>query len=89
MVHNTFEDKYAIRKGKWVLINAPDGTHSDVPGWINEMFGYEPNYYPAALFDLTIDLRQQKNLYMEHPEIVKELQDLLKKYQEEGRSVIR
>jgi arylsulfatase A-like enzyme len=35
---------------------------------------------PAQLYDLETDLRQTKNLYNEYPEVVKEMQALLKTY---------
>ncbi len=35
---------------------------------------------PAQLYDLTADVNQTKNIYTEHPAVVKELQSLLAKY---------
>ena len=41
----------------------------------------KPDASPAQLYNLEVDLKQTKNLYREHPEIVQEMQALLKSYQ--------
>jgi arylsulfatase A-like enzyme len=40
----------------------------------------KPDAPPAQLYDLENDLKQTKNLYREHPEVVKELEALLERY---------
>ena len=51
--------------------------------------GYEPvlieavvpqDAPPGQLYDLSTDLYQTKNVYREHPEVVKELKALLQSY---------
>ena len=76
-VQNTFADKYAIRSGDWVFINAPDGYHSRVPEWINAHFDYEPNIDEVGLYNLKKDIGQHLNIASELPEKVKELQEAL------------
>lgn len=44
----------------------------------------KPDASPAQLYNLDVDLAQTKNLYREHPEIVKEMQSLIKDYQAMG-----
>lgn len=39
---------------------------------------------PAQLYDLETDLQQTRNLYREHPEVVKELSALLESYRSKG-----
>lgn len=43
----------------------------------------KPGSPPAQLYDLQNDLKQTRNLYNEYPEVVKEMQDILKTYQAE------
>jgi arylsulfatase A len=86
-VQNTFKDRYAIRKGDWVLIDSESGMHTKVPEWFNEQFGYKVNTYPGELYNLKNDISQKDNLYGENPEKEAELKQLLEKYKAEGRSV--
>lgn len=86
-VQNTFKDRYAIRKGDWVLIDSESGMHSQVPEWYNEQFGYSENQFPGELYNLKDDIAQKNNLYGAYPEKVTELKTLLEKYKREGRSV--
>jgi len=86
-VQNTFEDRYAIRKGDWVLIDSKSGEHSKVPDWFNEQFGYSENQFPGELYNLKDDISQKNNLYGENPGKVAELKALLEKYKKDGRSV--
>jgi len=86
-VQNTFKDRYAIRKGDWVLIDSKSGMHSKVPEWFNEQFGYSDNEFEGELYNLEEDISQKNNLFGEHPEKVAELRTLLEKYKAEGRSV--
>jgi hypothetical protein len=39
------------------------------------------------LYDLSMDLKEESNLYDQYPEVVEELSSLLQKYMDEGRSV--
>jgi arylsulfatase A-like enzyme len=90
-VHNTYKNRYAIRKDKWLLINSYSGEHTKSPDWFNEQFGYEPlnEEQEGQLFDLSKDLAQKKNLFDQHPEKVEELRTILTKYRQEGRSIPR
>ncbi|NQU54477.1 MAG: arylsulfatase, partial [Bacteroidetes bacterium] len=76
-VQNTFKDRYAIRKGDWVLIDSESGMHSAVPKWFNEQFGYSENQFPGELYNLKDDISQKNNLYGENPVKVAELKALL------------
>jgi len=77
LVHNTFENRYAIRRDHWVLIDGPSGGHTSVPEWFDDEFGYRKNALPGALYDLNSDPAQKNNLYARHPQLVKALQHLL------------
>ncbi len=86
-VQNTYKDRYAIRKGDWVLIDSESGMHSKVPDWFNEQFGYTENQFPGELYNLKEDISQKNNLYGENAEKVTELKTLLEQYKSDGRSV--
>ena len=76
MVHNTFEDKFAIQKDGWVLIDARDGEHSKMPEWYRAREKYEASTDADAagiLFDLSKDKGQRKNVIAGFPEKAKEL----------------
>jgi len=79
---------FAIRKGDWVLIDAPSGDSKRIePGWFKAERGYHEHDFPAELFNLKDDQAERQNLYRKFPEKVKELKILLEKYKEDGRSV--
>jgi len=89
-VHHSASGKFAIRKGDWVLIDAPTGDDNGVkkgePQWLKDQRGYTRHEQPGELFNLSEDPSQRINLYAEYPEIVRELKSLLKKYKRDGRS---
>ncbi len=77
-VHHSIEGMFAIRRGPWKLI---EGRGSG--GWTG---GGEDDPAPGQLYDLHADLEENRNLYLERPEVVRELSDLLQSYRERGRS---
>lgn len=85
-VHHSGKGHFAIRRGDWVLIEAPTGDDNKEPDWFKNLRGYEPHNQPGELYDLRQDLAERKNLYAEKPQIVSELKELLKAYRSDGRS---
>ena len=88
-VHHSARGKFAIRKGDWVLIDAPSGDDNGVngePEWLKKERSYAPHSMSGELFNLREDLAQRDNRYEESPEIVQELKKLLEKYKTDGRS---
>jgi arylsulfatase A-like enzyme len=88
-VHHSASGKFAIRKGDWVLIDAPSGDDNrkrGEPDWLKQERGYTAHDQPGELFDLRQDLSERRNLYAERPEIVRALKELLEKYKRDGRS---
>jgi arylsulfatase A len=88
-VHHAASGKFAIRKGDWVLIDAPTGDDNGKqgePGWFKTERGYARHDQPGELFDLRQDVSQRQNLYAGQPERVRELKGLLEKYKRDGRS---
>jgi hypothetical protein len=87
-VHHSGNGSLAIRQGNWVLIDAKSGGVRKEPEWFRRERGYHdaPNDCPGVLYDLSQDLAERRNLYGEHPEVVRRLKTLLEKYKREGRS---
>ncbi|MDQ8180259.1 arylsulfatase [Pelagicoccus sp. SDUM812005] len=81
IVHNTSASNYAVRRGDWVLIDAPSGDHNRKrSGEFEEMRGYPADDgQPVELFNLRNDPSQRRNVAKEYPEKVQELQALLKR----------
>ena len=73
-VHNTFAETWALRRGKWLFLDAADGAHTRVPKWLREEQGLGPAPEGAWLFDLDADLGQRVNLLREQPELAAEMQ---------------
>jgi arylsulfatase A len=89
-VHNTNKEHYAIRDGKWLLVNARNGYVSGVNKAWEEKHGYPPeDKLPVELYDFEKDPQQKTNLAAGHPEIVEKLQNLLTKIRKEGHSAPR
>jgi len=89
-VHNTKKDHYAIRDGKWLLVNAQTGYLRPAPKAWEARHGYPPeDKLPVELYDFEKDPSQKTNLAAEHPEIVQKLQELLAKIREDGHSAPR
>jgi len=89
-VHNTFANQYAIRDGNWLLIDHKTGYHSR--GW--QAWEKRHDYpagddQPAELYHLAKDIGQRHNLAADHPEKVKQMQNLLAKIRQQGHSAPR
>lgn len=83
-VHHSVNGSFAIRKGKWKLINCPGSG-----GWSDPKPGSpeEEGLPPVQLYDLDMDVGETMNLVDEYPEVSKELMQLLEDYIHKGRSV--
>lgn len=82
VVHHSFHGMFAIRKGKWKY------TPELGSGGFTKPLSIEPkpNETPGTLYDMINDPEEKNNLYKEHPEIVEELEQLLKTYKSQGYS---
>jgi len=78
VVHHSISGLFAIRKGKWKLV---DGVGSG--GWSGKGDGL-----PGQLYDMDADPGEQNNLYSDpgHQHIVNRLKALLEEYKTQGRS---
>jgi arylsulfatase A-like enzyme len=82
VVHHSNDGMFAIRKGKWKLILGRGSGGFTAPTRIEPALG-EPE---GQLYDLDEDRSEERNLYLDYPEIVDELKTLLAAYRKEGRS---
>ena len=76
IIHHGIDGTFAIREGKWKLIDAP---HSG--GWSLRKNSIKPDEYPARqLYDMENDIYEKHNLINEYPEVAEKLLIKLKKY---------
>lgn len=83
-VHHAGDGSFSIRQGRWKLENTPS---SGGYNRITAEQAREEGLPPLQLYDLKSDIREQKNVYDAHPEVIERLNNLLEKYKREGRSV--
>ena len=90
MVHNTFEDQYAIRDGDWVLVHTKSGAaRPEPPAWLKKHRVPADGVSPVGLYNLREDIGQRHNLADTHPETVARLSALLEKIRTQGHSAPR
>ncbi len=83
-IHQSSRKVLAIRQGDWKLIPALGSGGFSEPRTVDP----KPNGPQGQLYNMRQDLGETNNVWSEHPDIVKRLTDLLKKYQREDRSVV-
>ncbi|MDX2445010.1 MAG: arylsulfatase [Bacteroidales bacterium] len=86
-VHNTYENKWGIRKGKWLYINDQSGGHRDMPESFKKLIGYTDFNTPGLLFNMEDDSEQRINLFEKYPEKIIEMDNLLHEYRNKPNSV--
>ncbi|MCH8830938.1 MAG: arylsulfatase [Planctomycetes bacterium] len=82
VVHHSLAGVFAIRKGTWKLILGRGSGGFSKPRRIKPKPG-EPT---GQLYDLAQDPSETKNVYLDHPQVVRALSSLLQRYQKSGRS---
>lgn len=81
-VHHSLSGMFAIRQGDWKLIVGRGSGGFTAPRKVSAKEG-EPE---GQLYHLGDDPSEEKNVYSDHPEVVKSLTELLMRYKEKGRS---
>jgi arylsulfatase A-like enzyme len=84
IVHHSSDGVFAIRRGKWKLIVDTGGSG----GWPPPRGGRPVPGSPGQLYDLQADPGEQTNRWGERQDVVDQLTTLLKRYRQEGRSVV-
>ncbi len=84
IILHSYEGLFAIRRGKWKLIQGYGG--GGISGKKEKPWFWEPEW---QLYDLTADPQEKSNVYSDHPDVVRELSELLERYRKSGRSVSR
>lgn len=77
LVHHSIKGNFAIRQGQWKLELCPGSG-----GWSKGRVADAP----GQLYDLTQDVGERTNQYVQHPELVKRLIEELQKTVADGRS---
>jgi arylsulfatase A-like enzyme len=86
-LHQTTSLAMAIRRGPWKYLDHKGSGGNKYPkqGLEDNVVEQAPDA-PGQLYNLETDPGETKNLYYEHPEIVKELKALLEESKQSGRS---
>lgn len=77
LIHNTMENRWAVRKGDWLYINDSTGQHSAMPESFSKLRGYSNFNTPGLLFNLKEDPEQRINHYESQPERVASMDRLI------------
>lgn len=83
IVHHSIDGYFSLRSGKWKLLFCPGSGGWSYP----TMKDVEKGDFPdVQLYDMETDPSEKENVYAQHPYIVKELTERMRRYLEEGRS---
>ncbi len=84
-VHHSIDGDFTIRRGEWKLLLSPSsgGWSFPQPGRDDEVIKTLP---AVQLYNMAADPGETQNLCDEHPEIVRELKELMIRYIRNGRS---
>ena len=85
VVHHSSNGFFAIRKDNWKLIMCPHSGGNSKP---KENTDEAKSLPQIQLYDLSNDIGETQNVYEKHPELVKQLTDILTNYLKNGRSTI-
>lgn len=89
-VHNTYKGGYAIRSGKWLLIDAKHGyVSARNKEWEVKHEYPKDDDAPVELYDLTVDIGQRNNVAADYPDQVATMRSLLNTIREQGYSAPR
>lgn len=86
-VHHSASGRFALRRGDWVLIDAPSGgdngkapNHGE-PDWFQEQRGYKPHAPSPELYHLRADPSQRDNRFASEPDRARAMRDELTRIQ--------
>ncbi len=85
LIHHSLLGVFSIRKGDWKVVFDTKSSGGTIPP-----IGEEPiPGTPGQVYNLAQDPREDKDLWSERQDIVKEFTELFKRYLDSGRSVTR
>jgi arylsulfatase A-like enzyme len=89
VLHQTISLALAIRRGPWKYLDHIGSGGNRYSQGVLKPFALPETApdAPGQLYNLSTDPGETKNLYFEHPEIVRELKTRLEEYKSSGRSV--
>ena len=76
-IHHSCSGTFAVRKGRWVFIDAPTGDDNKEPGWFRAERGYTAHDCPGELYNLEDDISERRNLFLQYPDVAKDLKGIL------------
>ncbi|WP_111709593.1 sulfatase-like hydrolase/transferase [Lutibacter citreus] len=82
IVHHSFNGMFSIRKGEWKYTPDLGSGGFTKPKSIMPKEGEAP----GTLYNIVKDPTEKNNMYSEHPEVVKELNQILEQYKKQGYS---
>lgn len=85
-VHHAIYGDFTIRCGDWKLLLAPSSGGWSYPSPVKDT-AYVKTLPSVQLYNMKTDPEESKNVYAEHPEVVKKLRDILIRYVKDGRSI--
>ena len=83
VVYHSIDGRFGIQQGRWKLELCPGSGGWGNPGDSAAKLQGLP---PVQLYDKSADIGETQNVQVQHPEIVRKLTRLLKKYVDDGRS---
>ncbi|MCH5373854.1 MAG: sulfatase-like hydrolase/transferase, partial [Planctomycetes bacterium] len=83
LVHHSINGKFSIRRGVWKLELCPGSGGWSAP---RDPQAVKQGLPSIQLYDMTKDIGEEHNVQKEHPQVVRELTDLLERYVAQGRS---
>jgi arylsulfatase A-like enzyme len=83
VVHHSSRGEFAIRQEQWKLILCKGSGGNRYKTGPNAKKDDDPL---GQLYDMKADCSEKRNLYNDHPQIVKQLTSLLQKYKQQGHS---
>ena len=86
IIHHAINGVFAIRKGDWIMIEAPTGEVTAEPLWRKEALNAIPDTTPLLLYNIDDDPQETRSVFASNQSKIEELKALLEKIREEGRS---
>jgi arylsulfatase A-like enzyme len=84
LVHHSLEGYFAIRQDRWKLILCGGSG-----GWSLPEKNLAADAPRVQLYDMGDDPQEQRNVHVQHPQVVQKLTQLLEDFRRAGRSVAR